>query len=139
MQQRTRLMSYKESVVATTRVIEGLRHESDILCSGAHLTSEQDHELQEVYRHPSNVEHGWNHTHMLLDITHDEVDIRTHRIIHLEHHVEAQDVNVKERAEMIANLEQQLLEHQVQATSEPVDPEEIDAMSGIDEDLVLSM
>jgi hypothetical protein len=43
---------------------------------------------------------------MLLDITREEVDIHIHRIIHLEHHVEAQDAEVKERAEMIANLEQ---------------------------------
>jgi hypothetical protein len=62
------------------------------------------------------------------------VDICTHGIIHLEHHVEAQDAEHEERAEMIINLEQQLLELQVQAPPEPTDPEEIDAMSGIDED-----
>jgi hypothetical protein len=50
---------------------------------------------------------------MLLDITHKEVDIRTHGIIHLEHHVEAQDAELEERVEMISNLEQQLLELQV--------------------------
>jgi hypothetical protein len=38
---------------------------------------------------------------MLLDITQEEVETRTHRIIHLE---------LEERAEMIVNLEQQLLE-----------------------------
>jgi hypothetical protein len=41
--------------------------------------------------------------------------------------------------ETITNLEQQLLELQVQAPPESVDPEEIDAMSGIDEDYVSSM
>jgi hypothetical protein len=71
---------------------------------------------------------------MLLDITRAEVDIHTHRIIHLEHHVEVQDAELEERAEMIANLEQQLLELQVQAPPEPIDPEEIDSMLGIDED-----
>jgi hypothetical protein len=50
---------------------------------------------------------------MLLDITHEEVDTRTHGIVHLEHHVEAQDATLEERAEMIADLEQQLLELQV--------------------------
>jgi hypothetical protein len=50
---------------------------------------------------------------MLLDIAREEVDIRTHGIIHLEHHVEAQDVELEERAGMIANLQQQLLELQV--------------------------
>jgi hypothetical protein len=48
---------------------------------------------------------------MLLDITHEEADIHTH-----------------------ANLEHQLLELQEQAPSEPIDHEEIDVMSGIDED-----
>jgi hypothetical protein len=42
---------------------------------------------------------------MLLDITREEVDIRTHRIVHLEYHVEAQDAKLEERVEMIANLE----------------------------------
>jgi hypothetical protein len=71
---------------------------------------------------------------MLLNIACEEVDIRTHGIVHLEHHMEAQDVELEERAKMIANLEQQLLELQVQAPPEPVDPEEIDAMLGVDED-----
>jgi hypothetical protein len=70
---------------------------------------------------------------MLLDIACEEVDIRTHGIIHLEHHVEAQDAELEKRAETITNLEQQLLELQVQAPPNPTDPEEIDAMSGVDE------
>jgi hypothetical protein len=52
----------------------------------------------------------------------------------LEHHVEVQDTELEERAETITNLEQQLLEFQGQAPPESVNPEEIDAMSGIDED-----
>jgi hypothetical protein len=103
-------MAYKESATTTTREIEMLRHENAIIRSGAHPPSEQDHEVQEVYRHLSNAEHGWNHTRMLLDIAHEEVDIRTHGIIHLEDHVELQDAELEERAEMITNLEQQLLE-----------------------------
>jgi hypothetical protein len=118
----------------TTHEIERLRHENAILYSGAHPPSEQDRELHEVYRRLSNAEHGWNHTRMLLDIAREEVDIRTHGIIHLEHHVEVQDAELEERAEMIANHEQQLLELQVQAPPEPANPEEIDAMSGVDED-----
>jgi hypothetical protein len=69
---------------------------------------------------------------MLLNIAREEVDIRTHGIIHLEHHVEEQDAELEERAKMIANLVQQLLELQVQAPPEPANPEEIDAMSGVD-------
>jgi hypothetical protein len=71
---------------------------------------------------------------MLLDITHEEVDTRTHRIIHLEHHVETQDVELQERMETIANLEQQLLQLQGPSPPAPVGHEEIDATSGIDED-----
>jgi hypothetical protein len=71
---------------------------------------------------------------MLLDITREEVETRTHRIIHLEHHVEVQDAELEERVETIANLEQQQLELQVQAPPKPADPEEINAMSGVDED-----
>jgi hypothetical protein len=110
MQQRTHLTTYKESATAATREIERLRHENAILHSGACPPSKQERELQEVYRHLSNAEHGWNHTRMLLDIAREEVDIRTHEIVHLEHHVEAQDVELEERVEIIANLEQQLLE-----------------------------
>jgi hypothetical protein len=46
---------------------------------------------------------------MLLDITREELDTCTHGIIHLEHHVQMQDAELEERAETIANLEQQLL------------------------------
>jgi hypothetical protein len=134
MQQRTRLTTYKESATAATHEIERLRHENAILRSSARPPSEQDHELKEVYHCLGNAEHGWNHTRMLLDITQEEVETRTDGIIHLEHHMEVQDTELEERVEMIANLEQQLLELQVQMPPEPVDPEEIDAMSGIDED-----
>jgi hypothetical protein len=71
---------------------------------------------------------------MLLDITREEVETRTHVVIHLEHHVEVQDVELEERADTITNLEQQMLELQVQAPPKPIDPEEIDAMTDIDED-----
>jgi predicted RNase H-like nuclease (RuvC/YqgF family) len=134
MQQRTRLLAYEESATATTGEIERLRHENAILRSGVRPSFEQDRELKEVYRRLSNAEHGWNHTRLLLDITREEVEIRTHGVIHLEHHVEAQDTELEEGAETIANLEQQLLEFQGQAPPESVNPEEIDATSGIDED-----
>jgi hypothetical protein len=110
MQQRTRLTVYKESATAATREIERVRHENVILRSSAHPPLEQDHELQEVYRRLSNTEHGWNHTRMILDITRELLETHTHRIIHLEHHVEVQDAELEERVETITNLEQQLLE-----------------------------
>jgi hypothetical protein len=110
MQQRTRLTTYKESATAATHKIERLRHENAILHSGTRPPSEQDRELKEVYHRIGNTGHGWNHTRMLLDITREEVETRTHGIIHLEHHVEVQGAELEERAETIANLEQQLLE-----------------------------
>jgi hypothetical protein len=134
MQQCMRLTVYKESATAATHEIERLRHENAILHSGARPLSEQDRELHVVYRRLSNAEHGWNHTRMLLDITREVVETRTHGIIHLENHVETQDTEIEERVERIADLEQLMLELHGQAPSEPADPEEIDAMSGIDED-----
>jgi predicted RNase H-like nuclease (RuvC/YqgF family) len=106
MQQRMRLTAYKESATAATREIERLRHENAILHSGARPLSEQDRELQEVYHHLSNAEHGWNHTRMLLDITCEEVEARTHEIIHLENHVEMQDAELEERVQRITDLKQ---------------------------------
>jgi hypothetical protein len=41
---------------------------------------------------------------MLLDINREEVETRTHGIVHLEHHVEAQEAELLEGVEMIANL-----------------------------------
>jgi hypothetical protein len=49
---------------------------------------------------------------MLLNNAREEVDIRTHGIVHLENHVETQDVELEERVVMITDLEQQLLELQ---------------------------
>jgi hypothetical protein len=49
---------------------------------------------------------------MLLDISRAEVETHTHGIVHLEHHIETHDIELEERVEMIADLEQQLLELQ---------------------------
>jgi hypothetical protein len=101
---------YEESTATTARKIERLRHENAILRSGARPPLEQDHELQEVYCRLSDTEHGWNYICMLFDITREEVETRTHGIVHLEHHMEVQDTELEERVEMNADLEQQLLE-----------------------------
>jgi hypothetical protein len=89
MQQRMSLTAYEEQTTTTSHELERLRHENAILRSGVCPPSEQDRELQVAYRRLSEGEHGWNHTRMLLDITREEVDTRTHRIIQLEHHVES--------------------------------------------------
>jgi hypothetical protein len=99
-------MAYEENATAAAREIVRLRHENGILRSGSRPPSELDRELQEGYRRLSGTEHGWNYTCMLLDITHEEVDIHTHGIVHLENHVETQDAKLEERAEMITDPEQ---------------------------------
>ena len=60
------------------------------------------------------------------------LDERTHAIIHLEHHVEQQDLDLKQWAATIADLEQQL---QVPpAPAAPAAPAEPDAESDVDEE-----
>jgi hypothetical protein len=98
-------MAYEKSATTTAHEIERLRHENSILHSGACSPSEQGWELQQVYCRLSDTEHRWNYTCMLLDITREEVETRTYEMVHLEHHVEAQDAELEESAEMIADLE----------------------------------
>jgi hypothetical protein len=59
------------------------------------------------------------------------LDDCTHAIIHLEHHIEQQDLELEERTVMIAALEQQL---QVPpAPTTPATPTEPDAVSYVNE------
>jgi hypothetical protein len=41
-----------------------------------------------------------------LDLTCEEVDTRTHAIVHLENAIETQEAKLEERVETIANLQQ---------------------------------
>jgi hypothetical protein len=59
---------------------------------------------------------------------------RTHSIIHLEHHVEQHDLDLEERAAMIATLKQQLQALQLQMPPAPAAPDEPDAESNVDEE-----
>jgi hypothetical protein len=60
------------------------------------------------------------------------LDERTHAIIHLEHHVEQQDLELEQRAATIADLEQQL---QVPpAPPAPAAPAEPNTESDVDEE-----
>jgi hypothetical protein len=61
-----------------------------------------------MYRHLSEADHGWHYFCQQLDAAREVLDERTHAIIHLEHHIEQQDLKLKERAAMIADLEHQL-------------------------------
>jgi hypothetical protein len=60
------------------------------------------------------------------------LDERTHAIIHLEHHIEQQDLDLEQRAAMIVDLEQQLQVPPAPAT--PAAPAEPDAESDVDEE-----
>jgi hypothetical protein len=60
------------------------------------------------------------------------LDERTHAIIHLEHHVEQQDLELEERAATITNLEQQLQVPPAPAVHAA--PTEPDAESDVDEE-----
>jgi hypothetical protein len=86
--------------------VEELRHANAILRSGMPPPSDQDRELQVVYRRLSETEHGWHYFCQQLDPAREMLDERTHVIIHLEHHVEQQDLELEQRAVMIADLEQ---------------------------------
>jgi hypothetical protein len=83
--------------------MERLECENTILHHGTHESTETDLELQIVYHSLSEAKHGWNFTRQQLDLAREEVDTRTHGIMHLENVIEMQDTELKERAEMIFN------------------------------------
>jgi hypothetical protein len=64
--------------------------------------------LKVAYCLLSEAEHGWNYSRQQLDTAREEVDTRTHVIIHLEHAMEHLDLELKERTMMITTLEQLL-------------------------------
>jgi Tfp pilus assembly protein FimV len=96
--------------------------------------------LQVAYRRLSEAEHGWHYARQQLDAAHAMVDEHTHAIIHLEHHIEQQDLDLKERATMIATLKQQVQALQLQVPPAPTAhtaPVEPDAESDVDEEWVV--
>jgi TolA-binding protein len=112
--------------------VEELRRANTILHSGTPPPSDQDRELQVAYRHLSEAEHGWHYFCQQLNAARKMLNERTHTIIHLEHHVEQQDLELEERVAMIADLEQQLQVPPVPAAS--IAPTEPDAESDVDEE-----
>jgi hypothetical protein len=117
--------------------VEELRRANTILHSGAPPPSDQDWELQVAYRRLSEAEHGWHYFRQQLDAAREMLDERTHAIIHLEHHVEQQNLDLEQRAAIIADLEQQLQVLQLQvppAPAAPTTPAEPDAESDVDEE-----
>jgi TolA-binding protein len=112
--------------------IEELRRANAILHSGTPPPSDQDRELQIAYRCLSEAEHGWHYFRQQLDAAREVLDECTHAMIHLEHHIEQQDLELEERAMTIVDLEQQL---QVPpAPAAPAAPAEPDAESDVDEE-----
>jgi hypothetical protein len=112
--------------------VEELRHANTILRSGMPPPSDQDLELQVAYRRLSKAERGWHNFRQQLDAAHEVLEECTHAIIHLKHHIEQQDLELEERAVMIADLEQQL---QVPpAPAAPAAPAEPDTESDVDEE-----
>jgi hypothetical protein len=112
--------------------IEELRCANTILRSGTPPPSDQDRELQIAYHRLNEAKHGWHYFRQQLDAAREMLDVLTHVIIHLEHHIEQQDLELEQRAAMIADLEQQL---QVPpAPVAPATPAEPDAESDVDEE-----
>jgi hypothetical protein len=138
-EQRAHLNAYTKQATLTSHAMERLGWENIILHCGTRESMEMDLELQVAYRRLGEAGHGWNFTCQQLDLAREEVDTHTHAIVQLVIAIETQDVELEERVEIIANLEQQLLELQLHAQPAPEDPDEIDAMSGVDEYLVLVM
>jgi hypothetical protein len=109
--------------------VEELRRANAILHSSTPPPSDQDRERQVAYRCLSEAEHGWHYFRQQLDAAREMLDERTHAIIHLEHHIEQQDLDLEQRAATIANLEQQL-----QVPPAPAAPAEPDVESDVDEE-----
>jgi hypothetical protein len=117
--------------------VEELRRANAILRSGMPPPSDQDRELHITYRRLSEAEHGWHYFCQQLDAACGMLGVRTHAIIHLEHHIEQQDLELEQRTATIADLEQQLQVLQLQVPSAPVAPAaptEPDAESDVDEE-----
>jgi hypothetical protein len=114
-----------------------LRRANAIFRSGTPPPSDQDCELQVTYRRVSKGEHGWHYFCQQLDAAREMLDECTHTIIHLEHYVEQQDLELEERAATNADLEQhlQVLQLQVPPTpAAPAGPAEPDTESDVDEE-----
>jgi hypothetical protein len=133
--QRTRMNEYERLAITADLHRERLERENHALRQGACSVRGRDQELQSLYRRLSEVERELNHTRTQLQQAREEVDIRTHAIVHLEHHVEQQDAELEAREEEITNLFHQVLDLQNQLPPAPEeDPEEAEPMSEVDDD-----
>jgi hypothetical protein len=128
------MAAYEEHHIAISHKLAQLKCENDLLCGGIVPPSDQDWELKVAYHHLSEAEHAWHYIRQQLDAPRGLVDERTHAIIHLEHVNEQQDLELQERASVIASLEQQVQVLQLQVPPAPTAPAvEPDAVSDVDE------
>jgi hypothetical protein len=102
------LNAFVEKTILTSCELERMGCENTILHHGTLESLVKDLELQVTYHHLSKAENELNFTHQYLDLTHEKMDTRTHAIMHLMNAIEMQDLELEERVEMIATLEQQL-------------------------------
>jgi hypothetical protein len=107
-QQRLCIAAYEERYIAISREPAQLKCENDLLRGGTVPPIDQDRELKVAYRRLSEAEHAWHCIRQQLDSSHEMVDERTHVIVHLEHANEQQDIELAEKAMVIAPLEQQV-------------------------------
>jgi hypothetical protein len=87
-EQRVCLNPDMEQATHTTHELDRMGRENYIHRQGALGTTEKDLELQAAYHRLSVAEHGLNFARLQLDLTWEEVDMRTHTIIYLENAVE---------------------------------------------------
>jgi hypothetical protein len=133
-QQRLCMPAYDERHIATLRELAQLMCENDLLCGGRVLSSDKDHELKVTYRRLNKVKHTWHYIHQQLDASREMVDEHTHAIVHLKHASEQQDLELEERAAVIASLEQQVQVLHLHMPPAPAAPAvEPDAISDVDE------
>jgi hypothetical protein len=100
------MAAYDECHITTSIELMHLKCENDLLRGSTIPPSDQDRELNVVCHHLSEAEHTWHYIHQQLDASHELVDEHTHAIIHLKHNNEQQDLELEERAAVIASLEQ---------------------------------
>jgi hypothetical protein len=107
-QQRLCMATYDDRHITTSHELAQLKCENVLLHGGTTHSTNQDHELMVAYRRLSEAEHAWHYIPQRLDTSCEIVDERTHAIVHLDHANEHQDLELEERAMVIASLEQQV-------------------------------
>jgi hypothetical protein len=130
-QQRLSMALYDEHNITISHELEQLKRENALLHGGTLPHSDQDREFKVANRHLCEAVDGWNYTYQQLEAARELVDERTHMIIHLECANEQQNLELEERATVIASLEQQIQVLPLQAPPTPAGP---DTVSDVDEE-----